>query len=95
MPELILSEFVEPELIAIWEYIAIDDIDAADRFTESAHSTFQELARMPQMGRRREFPHPRLQNLRSFRVNGFENFLVFLQSACRRHQGVSNSARSA
>ena len=77
MPRIAFSEFVEPELIAVWEYIAIDNIDAADRFTECAHSTIQELARMPTMGRRREFPQMRLRNLRSFRVKGFENFVVF------------------
>ena len=32
MPKFILSEFVEPELLAIWDYIAIDNIDAADRW---------------------------------------------------------------
>jgi len=77
MPKFILSEFVEPELDAIWEYIAIDNIEAADRFVEAAYGTFQELARMPGMGRVRHFPHERLRELRSFRVKGFENYLVF------------------
>jgi plasmid stabilization system protein ParE len=45
MPRFILSEFVEPELSAIWDYIAIDNLDAADRFLEAAYGTFQELAR--------------------------------------------------
>jgi hypothetical protein len=39
MPEVVLSEYVEPELDAIWQYIALDNIDAADRFVESACST--------------------------------------------------------
>ncbi|MGD1083560.1 MAG: type II toxin-antitoxin system RelE/ParE family toxin [Verrucomicrobiota bacterium] len=77
MPKFLLAEFVEPELDAIWEYIAIDNIEAADRFVESAYGTFQELARMPGMGRVRRFPQARLRALRSFRVNGFENYLIF------------------
>jgi toxin ParE1/3/4 len=77
MPRFILSEFVEPELSAIWDYIAIDNLDAADRFLEAAYGTFQELARMPGMGRTRSFPQARLHNLRSFRVRGFENYLIF------------------
>ena len=77
MPKFILSEFVEPELEAIWDRIAIDNIDAADRFVESAYATFQELAQMPGMGRVRHFPQERLRELRSFRVKGFENYLVF------------------
>ena len=77
MPRLILSEFVEPELSAIWDYIAIDNPDAADRFLEGAYDTFQELARMPGMGRARIFPQARLNKLRSFRIKGFENYLIF------------------
>ena len=77
IPNFILSEYVEPELAAIWDYIAFDNIDAADRFLEAAYGTFLELARMPGMGRARRFPQARLRNLRSFRVAGFENYLIF------------------
>ena len=77
MPKFILSEYVEPELDAIWEYIAIDNMDAADRFLDAAYGTFLELARMPGMGRMRKFPQVRLRELRSFRVKGFENYLIF------------------
>jgi toxin ParE1/3/4 len=77
MSKFVLSEYVEPELAAIWDYIAFDNIDAADRFLEAAYETFHELARMPEMGRIRQFSPKRLRNLRSFRVAGFRNFLVF------------------
>jgi toxin ParE1/3/4 len=77
MPKFILSEFVEPELEAIWEYIAIDNLDAADRFVEATYSTIQELAQMPGMGRKRTFSQTRLLELRSFRVTDFENYLIF------------------
>jgi toxin ParE1/3/4 len=77
MPKFILSEFVEPELEAIWEYIAYDNNEAADRFLEASYGTFRELSRMPGMGRLRHLPHERLRDLRSFRVKGFENYLVF------------------
>lgn len=77
MASLALSEFVEPELSAIWRIIAFDNIDAADRFLEAAYTTFCELARMPGMGRLRRFSQARIPDLRSFRVKGFENYLVF------------------
>jgi toxin ParE1/3/4 len=32
---------------------------------------------MPGMGRTRNFPQARLHNLRSFRIKGFENYLIF------------------
>jgi toxin ParE1/3/4 len=79
MPRIVFSEFVEPELMAIWEFIALDNIDAANRFLEAARATFQELARMPCMGPARNFLHERLRNLRSFRVKDFENYLIFYE----------------
>jgi toxin ParE1/3/4 len=79
MPRIIFSEYVESELAAIWEFIALDNIEAADRFLESAQATFQELARMPSMGPARKFSHERLVNLRSFRVKDFENYLIFYE----------------
>ncbi len=77
MANLILSEYIEGELDAIWQYIAFDNVDAADRFIEAAYGTFWELARMPGMGRKREFQQEKLSDLRSFRVKGFENYLIF------------------
>ena len=77
MPKIILSEFVEPELAAIWEFIAADNIDAADRLLAAAEDTFEVLARMPDMGSPRTFKPVRLRKLRSFRVKGFENYLIF------------------
>ena len=77
MARFVFSEFVEPELSAIWDFIAMDNLDAADRFLEAAYGTFQELAKMPGMGCPRTFPHERLRNLRSLRIKGFENYLIF------------------
>ena len=73
MSNIVFSEFVEPELAAIWDFIASDNLEAADRFLASAFGTFEELARMPGMGRPRQFPQDRLQHLRSFRIKGFGN----------------------
>ena len=77
MAKILLSEYVEPELTAIWEFIAFDNLDAADRFLDAAQSTFQQLAEMPGMGRTRPFPQSVLKNLRSFRIRDFDNYLIF------------------
>jgi toxin ParE1/3/4 len=77
MPRFILSEYVEPELEDIWGYIALDNIEAADRFLDAAYATLQNLARMPGMGRPRRFSGKTLSELRSFRVKGFDNYLIF------------------
>ncbi len=79
MPRIIFSEYVEPELAAIWEYIALDNIDAADRLLDSVHVTLQELARMPRTGRAWKSPHHRLSQIRSFPVKDFTNYLVFYE----------------
>lgn len=79
MPEILLSEFVEPELTEIWATIAAEQPDAARRFVESAYHTFTLLAATPRMGRARSFPAKRLRGMRSFLVDGFSNYLIFYQ----------------
>ena len=80
MAKIILSEYVEPELAAIWEFIAFDNLDAADRFLDAVENTFRQLARMPGLGRPRLFRQSALKNLQSFRIGGFDNYLVFYRS---------------
>jgi len=77
MAKFILAPDVEVELIAIADYIAEDNPEAADRFIEAAYETFQKLAQVPGMGRSRQFRHVRLRALRSFRVSGFDDYLIF------------------
>lgn len=77
MAKFILSPAVEEELTAIAEYIAEHDPDAADRFIEAAYGTFTKLANQPGMGRARRFRASRLKNLRSFRISGFDDYLIF------------------
>lgn len=42
------------DLDDIWEYIAQDDVDAADRWIAKLYDAFEALARTPGMGHRRE-----------------------------------------
>lgn len=77
MGKFILDACVEDELWAIWEFIARDNADAATALVEAACQTFKNLAANPELGRRREFRNPRLRRVRSFRVSGFGNYLVF------------------
>jgi toxin ParE1/3/4 len=51
--------------------------DAATRVIEAAHETFKTLAANPGLGRLRRFRNPTLCNVRSRRVTGFENYLIF------------------
>lgn len=53
MPYLI-SPAAADDLEAIWEYIARDSFDAADRFLEKFHREIQAIAKNPRIGHPRE-----------------------------------------
>jgi len=63
------------DLIANGRHIAKDSLSAAERFLDAAERTFAELARHPHMGRERHFQ--RRPGLRSWHVDGFDNYLIF------------------
>src|SRR5579859_594129 len=77
MPKLILDPCVEDELLGIWHFIAQDNPDAATRVIEAAYETFKTLAANPGIGRLRRFKNPRLRDIRSWPIIGFENYLIF------------------
>jgi len=54
--------------------------DLALRFLESAEKAFETLAKMPEMGRVRRFPHCDLGELRSCSIQGFERYLIFYRA---------------
>lgn len=54
MSGYILSTAAEFDLDEIWEYIAADNIDAADRWIEKLFDAFEALGQTPGMGHRRE-----------------------------------------
>lgn len=58
-------------------YIQRDSPEAAIRFLSSAESSFQLLAKSPELGERQTFTRPELAELRVWQVKGFENHLIF------------------
>jgi plasmid stabilization system protein ParE len=50
----VLSLDAEFDLDEIWEYIAADSLDAADRWIGKLFDTFEALGQTPDMGHRRE-----------------------------------------
>jgi len=74
---VILAPCVEDELWGIWKFIAQDNPDAATLVIEAAHETFKSLAGTPGLGRPNRFRNPQLKGIRSWRVAGFENYLMF------------------
>ncbi len=54
MSRYVLGADVEFDLEQIWDYIAEDNIDAADRWIEKLFSAFELLGRTPGIGHMRE-----------------------------------------
>jgi plasmid stabilization system protein ParE len=52
----VLSTDAARNLDAIWEYIAADSIDAADRWIGTLFDAFEALGQMPAMGHQRTDP---------------------------------------
>lgn len=77
MAKFILAPCVEDELWDIWSFIARDNPDAASRVVEAAYETFKSLAERADQGRPRRFNNSQLKDIRSFRVSGFDNYLIF------------------
>jgi len=63
------------DLVRIARHIKRDNEEAAERFLEATEATFHRLAINPTLGRPRHFQ--RKPGLRSWQVQGFENYLVF------------------
>ncbi len=54
MSKYVLSVAAELDLDEIWDYIAQDNIDAADRWIDKLFEAFHSLAKTPRMGHKRE-----------------------------------------
>ncbi|MGC1872277.1 MAG: type II toxin-antitoxin system RelE/ParE family toxin [Acidobacteriaceae bacterium] len=54
MKKYVLSAAAEADLNAIWEYIAEDNVDAADRWIDKLFDAFEAVGQNPNMGHRRE-----------------------------------------
>ena len=68
---------VVTDLADIYSWIGERNIEAAERFLIAVDRTFQQIARHPQIGWMRPWRNKKLRGMRSWRVDGFENFLVF------------------
>ena len=80
MLELFIAPAARADLLGIWDSIVEENPDAADRFLFAVESTALQLTRHPGLGRERRFARFRGITLRSWRVKGFHNHLVFYYS---------------
>jgi plasmid stabilization system protein ParE len=60
------------DLIELATYIAEDNLDASDCFLAAAEATFNQLAKIPQMGKLCQFSNPTLADIRQQAIKGFK-----------------------
>lgn len=78
MNRLIISETAKSDLRAIWRYIAVDNLHAADRLIEGIYGEFELLRTRPKLGRKRDELFP---GLRCF---PFSSYVIFYQATEQR-----------
>jgi toxin ParE1/3/4 len=79
MLNLIKRAVVIQDLIDISTYISRDNLDSGDRFLYAAEATFQQIAKLPGIGKLSGFTHPKLTQVRQYPVKGFKNYLIYYQ----------------
>jgi toxin ParE1/3/4 len=77
MPKVTRKPEVRHDLLAIADHIAQDSLNAALRFLDAAEESFKFLSRNPEIGHLCQFENPETVGMRIWRVQGFENYLVF------------------
>lgn len=75
--KVVVERAAEDDLFENTEYIRQDRPSAASEFVTTARATFEQLAEHPEIGRRYQTTHPRLQHLRIWRIRRFEDYLIF------------------
>jgi toxin ParE1/3/4 len=65
------------DVLAIADYIAADNPDAAMRFIEAVRDGEQALLAMPGTGSSRSYRNPALEGMRMALVPGFRAYLIF------------------
>lgn len=82
--EIFVRHDAELDAFGYFQYIQEHNPDAAQRFLEAIDATVQGLALHPLKGRLRKFRGADLKNIRSWRVNEFESYLIFYRLARNR-----------
>lgn len=67
----------ERDIEECFVYIAEDDLDTGVYFLAAVEDSLERLAEFPHLGKQRTFTDKRFQNIRMWRVTGFESYLIF------------------
>jgi toxin ParE1/3/4 len=86
MRRIVKRAAAKRDLILHFAFIAESSPDAARRFLVAAEKTFEDLAEMPYLGALRDDLPTKFADIRLWRVNGFENYLILYRP---RSDGVA------
>jgi toxin ParE1/3/4 len=81
MPQVTRKPEVRRDLISIADHIAHDSLDAALRFLDAVEDSFEFLSRNPEIGHPCQFENPGAAGIRVWRVQGFENHIIFYRAS--------------
>ncbi len=82
--EIFVRHDAELDAFGYFQYINEHNPEAALRFLQAIDGTVENLARQPLKGRLRKFRGKNLKHIRSWRVDDFENYLIFYRFAGTR-----------
>ena len=75
--EIFVRHAAELDAFGYFQYIREHNPEAAQRFLKAIDGTVEKLALQPLKGRLRKFRGNDLKHIRSWRVDDFENYLIF------------------
>lgn len=75
--KVIKRERAKHDIIELADYIAKDNIDAAEQFIMAAEAAIRFLAGTPGAGALRDYHNPLLTGLRMWSIRNFEKHLIF------------------
>ncbi|MEY2465791.1 MAG: toxin ParE1/3/4 [Verrucomicrobiota bacterium] len=82
--EIFVRHDAELDAFGYFQHIYESNPEAALRFLEAIDRTVEGLASQPLKGRARKFRGRDLKNIRSWRVDDFENYLIFYRFIAER-----------
>lgn len=74
---IVIRPMAQTDLDDTAEYLVRENPAAAIRFLAATEETFKQLLATPGLGRVRAYLNPKLKDLRSWRIRGFEKWLAF------------------
>jgi toxin ParE1/3/4 len=77
MHTIIISLPARADISHNYNYLRELSPNSALRFFDATRTTFAEIARNPEIGRKYFVTNPRLQDLRKWQVSGFRKYLIF------------------